>query len=136
MIKDIHSRGKALLKVCRWDPAQYIWKTRSRLAGLVCRANGRGRDWLCLVQSNCFKSQVDPKRAEHTCTELQYLLWYHCSLKKNSWGTHMDMFVFFYFQPTSVVILSLFIICISHPIVTVSIQHLGTLISIIPSICL
>lgn len=56
-----------------------------------------------------------------TSTYLQHSLWHHGSLRVY-WGTHMGML------PASAAVLSLFTICIFHPIVTVSIQHLGTLI--------
>lgn len=41
VMKRIHGSGDRLPEACKWDPAQHIWKTRSGLAGLVCRVSGR-----------------------------------------------------------------------------------------------
>lgn len=76
------------------------------------------------VQPDFSASQVDPQMAEHTSAYLPHSL---CPCGSPSlWRIHVDMPTSIQVQPTSAAVLSLCTICISCPLVTVSIQHLGT----------
>lgn len=78
------------------------------------------------MQPDFSASQVDPPIAEHTSAYLPHSLCHRGS--PSLWRTHEDRPTSIQVQPTPAAILSLFTICISRPIVTVSIRHQGSLI--------
>lgn len=73
----------------------------------------------------CWSLIFHPQMSEHTSFHLQPALGHHSSVP-DCWGTGVAMFAFTHVQSTPAAVLSLVSICLSHPIVTVSTQHLGT----------